>query len=212
MINDLLGANRIIATVTIDDLATAVPAAAALADGGIPIIEVMLRNETGLGAIAAIRSELPDLIVGAGTVLSAEMLTRAAAAGSAFAVSPGFDADVADHAKAIGIPYVPGAVTATEIQMCLRHGITTVKFFPATASGGAASIKALSAAFSVTGIEFIATGGIDDSNAIDYLSLPTVRAVGMSWLASSASIREQAWKSITARSKLMSEQVTRRTN
>jgi 2-dehydro-3-deoxyphosphogluconate aldolase/(4S)-4-hydroxy-2-oxoglutarate aldolase len=209
MINDILGANRVIATVTIDDLAAAVPTAAALAAGGVPVVEVMLRNETGLDAIAAIHAEFPDLSIGAGTVLSVEMMDRAVNSGAAFVVSPGFDPDIALRAHAIGIPYVPGAATATEIQTCLRSDITTVKFFPASTSGGAAAISALSAAFSIADIGFIATGGIDETNASEYLSLPSVRAVGMSWLADSRSIREQAWSSITSRAALMSERSTR---
>lgn len=205
MIDDILGPNRVIATVTIDDPATAAPVGTALVTGGIPVVEVMLRNETGLDAIAAIRSSVPGSVVGAGTVLSVKALDQAVASGAMFAVSPGFDSEIADRAKNIGIPYIPGAVTPTEIQQCLRHDLRTIKFFPASSSGGVQAIKALSAAYSVAHIEFVATGGIDETNAFDYLALRSVRAVGMSWIADSKSIRERAWTSITNRAVLIAE-------
>jgi 2-dehydro-3-deoxyphosphogluconate aldolase / (4S)-4-hydroxy-2-oxoglutarate aldolase len=207
MIDKILGPNRVIATVTIDDVELAAPTAAALAKGGVHVVEVMLRTATGLDAITAIRSELPDVIVGAGTVLSVDALNKATEAGAAFAVSPGFDSHIATRAAELNMPYIPGAVTATEIQACLHHGITTIKFFPASTSGGPDALHALFAAFSFAGVKFIPTGGVDETNAFEYLALPAVRAVGMSWLASATNIRERAFDTITERSQLVSRRI-----
>ncbi len=203
MIGDLLGPHRVIATVTIDDVEHAVPVARALVDGGVHVVEVMLRTDVGLAAIEAIRSEVPDAIVGAGTVLSPNRLDEAVRAGAAFGVCPGFDAGTVVRAAELGVPFLPGAVTATEIQSCLGLGITTVKFFPASTSGGPAAITALSAAYGVAGIEFVPTGGVDDTNAFAYLDLPSVRAIGMSWLASSADVRDGNVERISGRARMI---------
>ncbi|MGI9644794.1 MAG: bifunctional 4-hydroxy-2-oxoglutarate aldolase/2-dehydro-3-deoxy-phosphogluconate aldolase, partial [Ilumatobacteraceae bacterium] len=189
MIDEVLGSQRVIATLTVDDTSLAVPAARALVEGGVLAVEVMLRTPAGLAAIEAIRREVPEAIVGAGTVLTPELLEQAQSAGASFGVAPGFDAATVTRAAEIGIPFLPGAITPSEIQTCLAYGITTVKFFPASTSGGPATIKALSAAYSVAGVKFVATGGVDDTNAFDYLALPTMRAIGMSWLATSADVR-----------------------
>ena len=203
MIDEVLGAQRFIATLTVDDPASAVAAAQALVDGGVRAVEVMLRTAAGLAAIEAISAEVPDATIGAGTVLTPDQLEQAQRAGASFGVAPGFDAATVTRAAELGIPFLPGAITPSEIQTCLAHGITTIKFFPASTSGGTATIRALSAAYSVAGVQFVATGGVDDTNAFDYLALPTVRAVGMSWLATSADVRAGNVAEITARAKRM---------
>lgn len=212
MISELLGEHRIVATLTIDDASTAVPAARALVDGGVPVVEVMLRTDAGLAAIEAIRAEVPDAIVGAGTVLTPLRLVQAQEAGAVFGVAPGFDAAVVECAAHIGLPFLPGAITPTEIQACLAHGLTTMKFFPASTSGGPATIKALHAAYAVAGVQFVATGGVDDTNALDYLALAAIRAVGMSWLASSADVRDGNTDSIRDRARLITERLARSTS
>ena len=209
MIDQILGSQRVIATVTIDEASRAVAAVRALVAGGVPVIEVMLRTDAGLAAIEAIRAEVPEAIIGAGTVLTPERLEQAHSAGASFGVAPGFDPATVTRAAEIGIAFLPGAITPTEIQACLAHGITTIKFFPAAAAGGPATIKALSAAYSVAGVQFIATGGVDDTNAFDYLNLPAVRAIGMSWLASSADVRAGNVADIEARARQITDRLTR---
>lgn len=209
MIDGILGRQRVIATVTIDDASRAVPVAQALVDGGVRAVEVMLRTDGGLAAIEAIRAEVPDAIIGAGTVLTPERLEQAQRAGASFGVAPGFDPATVTRAAEIGMPFLPGAVTPTEIQACLAHGVKTIKFFPASAAGGPATIKALSAAYSVAGVRFIATGGVDDTNAFGYLDLPAVRAIGMSWLASSADVRAGNVAEIEARAQQITERLKR---
>lgn len=207
MIDDILGTHRVIATVTIDDPSRAVPTARALVAGGVPVVEVMLRTDAGLEAIEAIRTEVPEAIIGAGTVLTPERLEQAQRAGASFGVAPGFDSATVAKATEIGIPFLPGAITPTEIQACLAHGITTIKFFPASTSGGTATITALSAAYNVAGVRFIATGGIDETNVFDYLALPAVRAVGMSWMASSADVRDGNVAEIERRARHITERL-----
>lgn len=209
MIDEVLGSQRVIATLTIDDTSRAVPTARALVAGGVPTVEVMLRTDAGLAAIEAIRAEVPEAIIGAGTVLTPERLEQAQQAGASFGVAPGFDPATVRRAAEIGIPFLPGAITPTEIQACLAHGITTIKFFPASTSGGTATIKALSAAYSVAGVRFVATGGVDDTNAFDYLALPAIRAIGLSWLASSANVRAGNYAEIEARARQITERLNR---
>lgn len=206
-IDDVLGDQRVIATVTIPTIQSAVPVASALLDGGIPAVEVMLRTDVGLAALEKIVVEVPDAMVGAGTVLTVERLEQAADAGAAFAVSPGFDPDLADRAAELGLPFLPGAITPTEIQACLARGISTVKFFPASTSGGPAAIKGLAAAYSFAGVQFVPTGGVDDTTIDDYLAVPAVRAVGMSWLASSAAVRDGDLAGITARARSIADRL-----
>ena len=209
MIDDVLGTQRVIATVTVDDASLAVPAARALVEGGVRAVEVMLRTTAGLDAIEAICTEVPEAIVGAGTVLTPESREQAQRAGASFGVAPGFDPATVSRAAEIGIPFLPGAITPTEIQACLAHGITTIKFFPASTSGGPATIKALSSAYSVAGVRFVVTGGVDDTNAYDYLALPAVRAIGMSWLASSADVRAGNVAEIEARARQITDRLNR---
>lgn len=209
-IDEVLGGRRVVATVTIDDVAKAVPVASALVDGGVPAVEIMLRTDVALAALERIVADVPSAVVGAGTVLTVERLEQAARAGAAFAVSPGFDPVLADKAAELGLPFLPGAITPSEIQACLARGISTVKFFPASTSGGPAAIEALAAAYSFAGVSFVPTGGVDDTTFLDYLAVPAVRAVGMSWLASSAAVRAGDVAGITARARSISDRLAGR--
>ena len=208
-IDQILGDHRVVATVTIGTIERAVPVAAALVDGGVPAVEVMLRTDVGLAALETIVADVPDAVVGAGTVLTVERLEQAAAAGAAFAVSPGFDPALADRAAELGVPFLPGAITPTEIQACLARDISTVKFFPASTAGGPAAIKALAAAYSFAGVQFVPTGGVDDTTIDDYLAVPAVRAVGMSWIASSAAVRDGDFEGITSRARSITDRLRR---
>lgn len=173
----ILSRAPVIPVLTIDDFEIAVPLARALCDGGLPVIEVTLRTRSALAAIAA---EVPDCIVGAGTVVRHVDAAFAIDAGAKFLVSPGTDSVLAETFTEIEIPVLPGCATVSEAMVLSDLGFEILKFFPAEASGGAAWLKAVAAA--LPHIRFCPTGGIDARNARDYLALPNVVSVGGSWV------------------------------
>jgi 2-dehydro-3-deoxyphosphogluconate aldolase/(4S)-4-hydroxy-2-oxoglutarate aldolase len=175
-----LGGIGLIPVVKIERVEDAAALGAALKRGGLPCAEVTFRTAAAQGAIAMLARAHPDLVVGAGTVLSVEQAQQAQAAGARFIVSPGFSPKVVDWCLQQGLPVLPGVVTPTEIMAGLERGLRVFKFFPAEAYGGITTLKALSAPFA--GVHYIPTGGITASNLADYLSLPAVHAVGGSWM------------------------------
>ena len=174
-----LSAARLVPVVVLDDAADADGLAAALVAGGLPVAEVTFRTAAARDAIAAMAAR-GDILVGAGTVLTAEQVNQAVAAGARFVVSPGLSRAVVERCAELGVLALPGAVTATEVQAALELGLSTVKFFPAGTSGGPAAIKALAAPFS--DVQFVPTGGVGPANLADYLAIPAVAAVGGSWM------------------------------
>jgi len=172
----------IIPVIAIDDAATTVPLGQALLNGGLPCAEITFRTAAAAEAIQKMSAAHPDIVVGAGTVLTVEQAETAVASGAKFIVTPGFDPAVVDWCIANGVPITPGVMTPTEINMALNKGVTLVKFFPAEAAGGTKSLKAIAAPYG--GVTFIPTGGISAANLADYLSLPMVHACGGSWVAS----------------------------
>jgi 2-dehydro-3-deoxyphosphogluconate aldolase/(4S)-4-hydroxy-2-oxoglutarate aldolase len=184
----------VIPVITLDEVAHAVPLAAALVAGGLPVIEVTLRTPAGLAAIRAMRDAVPAAIVGAGTVVNAAQFEAAVAAGSQFIVSPGFSPRLAAAAAQQGVPYLPGATTPTEIMAAMDAGLDTLKFFPAAQSGGANMLRAL--ASPLAAVAFCPTGGITLANVGDYLSLPNVLCVGMSALVTPAQLAAGDWTAI----------------
>lgn len=198
----------VVPVIVLDDPSLANPLADALAAGGIPCAEVTLRSASAMSALAAMASR-DDLIVGAGTVMSGEQAAAAIDVGAKFLVSPGLCAAVVEVGAARGVPVVPGVVTPTEIMTALDLGLTTLKFFPAGALGGVATVKALAAAF--PHVRFMPTGGIDESNARDYLSHPSVAAIGGSWLVSGALIKADDFAEIerlTAAARALVDEIT----
>lgn len=185
----------VIPVLVIDDLDHARPLAEALVAGGLPVLEVTLRTPVALDAIA-IMSEVPGGVVGAGTVLTAQDVGAATAAGATFAVSPGSTPALLKACAAERLPLLAGAVTASEVMTLLEHGYQTGKFFPAGTSGGAPALKALSAP--LPAMTFCPTGGVSASNARDYLSLPNVACVGGSWVAPKDQMLAGDWDAITA--------------
>ena len=174
-----LSAARLVPVVVLDDAADADGLAGALVAGGLPVAEVTFRTAAAPDAIAAMAAR-GDILVGAGTVLTAEQVNQAVAAGARFVVSPGLSRAVVERCAELGVLALPGAVTATEVQAALELGLSTVKFFPAGTSGGPAAIKALAAPFS--DVQFVPTGGVGPANLADYLAIPAVAAVGGSWM------------------------------
>ena len=177
-----LGDAKVIPVIVIEDEAQAVPLARALVRGGLPVIEVTFRTKAAAAAIAAIRREVPEATVGAGTLLTVEQLRAAKKAGAVFGVAPGFDPLIVEEAKTSLMPFCPGVATASELSQALTAGCRLVKFFPAEAAGGVKMIKNLLGAFRFTGVKFMPTGGVKPANLADYLSVPEVVCCGGTWI------------------------------
>jgi 2-dehydro-3-deoxyphosphogluconate aldolase/(4S)-4-hydroxy-2-oxoglutarate aldolase len=189
----------VIPVVTIDRVEDAVPVAEALLAGGLGTIEITLRTPHSLAAITAIAKALPGMMVGAGTVLRAADITASRNAGARFLVSPGLTPDLAAAGIASGLPYLPGAVTSSEILAARELNFTFLKFFPAREAGGPALLRAYAPVFQ--GIAFCPTGGVTEENAAEYLALPNVPVVGGTWVANREAIAAGDWAGITARAK-----------
>ena len=190
----MLRLSPVLPVVTLEDEATAADLARALVRGGIRVIEVTLRTPAGLKAIERIATEVPEISVGAGTVLSIADLHAAASAGAAFAISPGATPTLLTGAATGPLPYIPAVATASELMTGVAAGYRFFKFFPATAAGGVPMLKALAAPF--PGVRFCPTGGITQQTARSFLELPNVLCVGGSWLAPAAALRSRDWSRI----------------
>ena len=187
----------IVAVLIIDREEDGVPLANALLAGGVDVIELTLRTPAALGALRRIREEVPEMLVGAGTVLSPAQVLAVKAAGAAFAVSPGMNPRVLHAAADAGLPFAPGVATPTDVEQALECGCRLLKFFPAEASGGLAYLKAMSAPYLHIGVQFIPLGGVSEKNMASYLSDPLIAAIGGSWLAPREAIHEARWQDIT---------------
>ena len=179
---ETLGKAGIIPVIVIEKEADAVPLAKALVGGGLPVLEVTFRTAAAPAAIKAIREAVPEAVVGAGTILSIEMLDKAIEAGATFGVAPGFDPVIINAAKAKNFPFCPGIATASELSQALTAGCQMVKFFPAEAAGGVKMIKNFLGAFRFTGVKFMPTGGVNLANVGDYLAVPEIICCGGTWL------------------------------
>ena len=198
-LNELFALAPVIPVITIDDASHAVPLARALAAGGLRAVEITLRTKVAAAAARAIVAEVPEAIVGIGTVLTPADLALAAEIGAAFAISPGMSRDLLQAAATGNLPFVPGIQTASELLACVTHGFELVKFFPAVPAGGLAMIDALAGPFPT--VRFCPTGGIGEANVAQWLAHPKVVAVGGSWIAPTADIRAGAWPAIEARAR-----------
>lgn len=184
----------IVPVIKVEDAADAVPLCRALADGGLPVAEITFRSDAAEEAIQSVHRELPDVILGAGTVLTAEQVDRAVAAGATYIVSPGINAEVVRHCQKVGVPIVPGCANPSDIELALSLGLTTVKFFPAEALGGLSLIKAMSAPYG--NVRFLPTGGIGESNLLEYLAFNKIVACGGSWMVDQKAVAAKDWKKI----------------
>ena len=185
-LTEVLGKAGVIPVIVIDDVGKAVPLAKALVKGGLPVIEVTFRTAAAAAAIEAMRREVPEAIVGAGTLIAVEQVRAAKAAGAAFGVAPGFDPAVVGEAGRVQLPFCPGVATASELSQALGMGCRLVKFFPAEAAGGVKMIKNLLGAFRFTGVRFMPTGGVNPQNLGDYLAVPEIACCGGTWVAPKA--------------------------
>lgn len=195
-IDAILEAGPVIAVLSVDEPAIAVPLARALLEGGVQVLEIMLRTPGALGSIEMIATQVPEVIVGCGTILRPADLRRAADAGAKFVVSPGSSEALFATAEDLAVPYLPGVATASEILRAVEAGYDRLKLFPAEASGGPAVLRAYDGPFPQ--VRFCPTGGIDARNAAAYLALSNVACVGGSWIAPAESMAAKDWPRIEA--------------
>jgi len=188
---------RVVPVVLVDSVESALPLADALISGGLPVAEITFRTSVAADVIELLAKKRPELLLGAGTVLSANDIGRAGACGAQFAVAPGLNPKVAKAAIKLGLPFMPGVMTPSDIEAALGLGLTKLKFFPAEAAGGVALLKGLYAPYKHLGVRFVPTGGINAENMLKYLSLEAVLAVGGTWIADRSDIAAGNWGKIT---------------
>jgi 2-dehydro-3-deoxyphosphogluconate aldolase / (4S)-4-hydroxy-2-oxoglutarate aldolase len=191
---EVMRVGPVIPVIVIDDLAQAVPLARALVGGGVRVLEVTLRTAAGLDAIRAIARELPDAIVGVGTLTTAEDFALARDAGARFGVSPGLTPALIDAARSTGLPLLPGVMTPSDIIAARSAGIRQLKLFPAQQAGGIGMLRALHGPF--PDVVFCPTGGVSEETAPQFLALPNVACVGGSWLTPKPAVQGGDWEQI----------------
>lgn len=192
---DVFSASPVVPVMVVEDAADAVPMAKALAAGGISVFEVTLRSDAALDAIRRIADELPDALVGAGTVINTEQYDAAVAAGAKFVITPGLTPALLKHGKNSPAPLIPGIATASEALQALELGYQFLKFFPAEINGGAKALKAL--AGPLPQLRFCPTGGVNAANVKDYLAVSSVMTVGGSWMLPAELVASRDWDGIT---------------
>ncbi|MBF6057011.1 bifunctional 4-hydroxy-2-oxoglutarate aldolase/2-dehydro-3-deoxy-phosphogluconate aldolase [Thiomicrorhabdus heinhorstiae] len=193
---EILGISPIVPVVVLEDPKDALPLAEALLEGGIAVMEITLRSDAALASIEAIAKELPEMNVGAGTVVNAEQMLKVRDLGGNFSFSPGISTGLLDCAKEEGIPFIPGVATASEVMLAMEYGIEGCKLFPATAVGGIELLKGFAGPFG--SMKFCPTGGVSLANMNDFLALPNVLCVGGSWIVPKTSVAEGDFSNITS--------------
>jgi 2-dehydro-3-deoxyphosphogluconate aldolase / (4S)-4-hydroxy-2-oxoglutarate aldolase len=188
----------VIAVLMIDDADDAVPVAQALKAGGVDCLELTLRTPVAMEALRRIRREVPEMVVGVGTILTPQQASEVKAADAAFGVAPGMNPRVVAEAKRLGLPFAPGICTPTDIELALEQDCTLLKFFPSEPCGGLAYLRTIAAPFAHLGVKYIPLGGVGAANAEQYLREPAVHALGGSWLAPRELIQRKDWAVITA--------------
>lgn len=191
-----LAACGVVPVVVIEHAQDAVPTAEAMVAGGINVMEITFRTAAAADAIKAVSQQCPDMLVGAGTVITLEQCKTAVECGAKFIVAPGYDDDVVSWCVENNIPVTPGCVTPTEIMAAMRHGLKVMKFFPANVYGGLGALKALAGPFG--GVKFIPTGGVSAANLAEFIKSPYIHAVGGSWVCPKAEISAHNFEKITA--------------
>jgi 2-dehydro-3-deoxyphosphogluconate aldolase/(4S)-4-hydroxy-2-oxoglutarate aldolase len=198
-IDAILSRAPVIPVLVVEDAGQAVPLAKALVAGGLSVLEITLRSAAALEAIKRIAAEVPEAVVGAGTVLNAAQFAASQLAGAKFVISPGATEALYYTAKDTGLPYLPAVATASEVMRALEQGFTRAKFFPAEAMGGIKALQSLAGPFPQ--MRFCPTGGITEANLAAYAALPNVSSVGGSWLAPKEMLQKNDWAGITALAK-----------
>lgn len=195
---DRIGKAGLVPVVVIDKAEDAVPAARALLDGGLDVMEITMRTPAGVQAIREVSRACPEMLTGAGTVLTLDKAKECADSGARFIVAPGFNPEIVEWCLSNSLPVTPGCVTPTEIERALSYGLKVLKYFPADVYGGVKGMKALHGPYGPAGVTFIPTGGISNDNLADYADKPFVHAVGGGWLCSSGDIGRGDFGAITA--------------
>ncbi|ELV8599087.1 bifunctional 4-hydroxy-2-oxoglutarate aldolase/2-dehydro-3-deoxy-phosphogluconate aldolase [Vibrio vulnificus] len=193
-IKEQLKTLKVIPVIAIDKAEDIIPLGKVLAENGLPAAEITFRSEAAVEAIRLLRETQPDMLIGAGTVLNREQAIAAKEAGATFIVSPGFNPNTVKACQEIGIDIVPGVNNPSTVEAALEMGLTTLKFFPAEASGGINMVKSLLAPY--TDIELMPTGGINPANIKDYLAIPRVLACGGTWMVDKKLIEEGNWEEL----------------
>ena len=188
----------VVPVVEIDDASNALGLADALIEGGLPVAEITFRTAAAGDALRLIAKERPEVLIGAGTVLTVEQVDEAADSGVRFALSPGFDAQVVERSRAASLPFMPGAMTPSDVLAALGAGCKFIKFFPAAASGGPAMLKSIAGPFMSSGVRFNPTGGVSQQTMSDWLAMPSVFAVGGTWIAPRKEIASRNWRMIAS--------------
>lgn len=194
-ISKQIGEFGIIPIVALEDANQAVPLGRALLDGGLPCAELTFRTAAAAEAIYKMSQACPEILIGAGTVLTVVQAEQAVAAGAKYILTPGFDAEIVAWCQTRNILVMPGVMTPTDISLAVKKGVKLLKFFPAAAAGGAAALKSISDPF--VGVNFVPTGGINAHNLADFLQLPMVHACGGSWLVKKQLIDTDSFSEIT---------------
>lgn len=197
----VMTATKVVPVIVVDSVEQALKLGKALVAGGVTVLEVTMRTPVALEAITALRKELPEAIVGAGTVCTRAQYKEAVEAGSQFIISPGMTADLLKAGNEYGVPYLPAVATISDILLGIEHGYDHFKFFPAEVNGGIKTLKAFAGPLSH--IMFCPTGGIGPNNYKDYLALPNVLCVGGSWIVPTDLIKAEKWDEITALAKAL---------
>ena len=181
----------------VDDANDAVPLAQALKAGGVDAVELTLRTDAAMEALKRIRAEVPEMLVGVGTILTPQQVNAVKEAGAAFGVAPGMNPRVVSEANRIGLPFSPGVCTPTDIELAIEQGCRVLKFFPSEPSGGLTYLRTIAAPFAHLGLKYIPLGGVNATNAEAYLRESSVLALGGSWLGPKDLIKAKDWKAIT---------------
>ena len=196
---DRVAALGVVPVIAIEKVDLALPLADALLEGGLPLVEITFRTPAAAEVIRKLARERPQLVIGAGTVLSSANLQAAKASGAAFGVAPGLNPEIVKEAQQIGLPFMPGVATPSEIEQGLALGCKLLKFYPAEALGGVAMIEALAGPYKHTGVRFMPTGGVNPGNLESYLKQGMVAAVGGTWLARNEDLLAGKWNDIRQR-------------
>lgn len=196
---DRLRKSGVVAGFSVDNVNHAVPLARALLAGGIDAIELTLRTPAGLDSVKAICADVPDILVGVGTILTAETAKEVKAAGADFGVAPGMNPNVVRAAQQAGLPFAPGIATPSDLEAAIELGCRFVKFFPAEPMGGIKFLRSMSTPYQHLGIEYFPLGGVNAENMTEYLAEPNVPTVGGSWIVKQDLVNQEDWSGITRR-------------
>ena len=202
-----LGAIGVIPVIAIEDVRDAVPLADALLAGGLPVAEITFRTNAAREVMSVLRAKRPELLVGAGTVLDCASLHAARESGAVFGLAPGFDPELVAAARAMDFPFAPGVMTPSDLGAATRSGSSVLKFFPGGTAGGPEALEAIATPFAHLAPRFIPTGGVTNGNMADWLELESVLAVGGTWIARTADIRQGLWMNITRNARQAVESV-----